>query len=161
LLILTGITTSLNYDLYHYLRGEKSLVSYLFFSIVVGGIFGWVLFYFWAYAVALIGVFFKSKTSGENIVNIIAYSYAPLFALLIIVIFELIFYSIIGFPQSANSLVLGFALIKLIIQLYCLILMIIGVSKVQGLSILKGVITILIPCIVVFVIGYGLMMIYK
>jgi hypothetical protein len=161
LLALIGVTLTFDKNLEVYLNGQQSLLGYLAISIFLGGIFGWMGLYFYSYAVGLVGVFFGSKIDTNKIINIMAYSYVPILLLLFVSIMQLIIFKIVGYENVNNLLVYFIEIIKVIINICCFIFIIIGISRVQGLSYFKGFLTMIIPILTLFMIIYGLILVFK
>jgi hypothetical protein len=146
LLLLIGIISSFNMGLINYFQSDKSFIAYFFHSVIIGGIFGWVGLYFLSYVVSLTGMlFFKTNTHGDKILNVFAYSYINILVVFGVILLEFILISFFGLDSDIKYLIIIFGIIKTILMIYCFLIIVLGVSKIQGLSFFKGFLTLFIP----------------
>jgi hypothetical protein len=161
LLILIGIISAFNNGLFVYFKTDKSFIAYFLQSVLLGGIFGWVGLYFLSYVVSVVGLLFKSNTHGDKILNVFAYSYVPILIVFVIVLLEFILISFFGLTFEIAILIRIFGICNIIIMIYCFVVLTIGVSKVQGLPIFKGFLTLFIPMFVLINVVFLTMLILK
>ncbi|PZR22983.1 MAG: hypothetical protein DI539_04175 [Flavobacterium psychrophilum] len=150
LLALAGMTSGLDKAVEKNLAGDAGVISIIIY-VVLGGLLGWIGYYFFAGILSLTGRWFSGQGRTDTILPILSYAAIPTIASSLFTIIRLI----IGFePQSfdINFILYYSALfIEAGLSFWALGLLIIGLAEVQRFSIGKAILNLFLPIIVIFV----------
>ena len=159
LLVMGGITTGFNAAISGHWGNGFSPSTVIILSFVVGGIY-WIGYYISAALISWTGEWLNGKGNSKSIIRVIAYSLLPSLITLLLFIPELglfgnkIFQSNIDLANSGFWSRFVFYIIdflRVILPLWSFILMIIGISEVQKLTIWKSILNIILPSLVIVV----------
>jgi hypothetical protein len=154
LLILAGITRTLDRAATKNLGDNSSLIEVLGISIIVGGLIGWIIFYIYAALTSWTGKWLKGTADTNSLLRMISYAMIPFIANLIILISQIAIFGN-GIFQS-NTDIYGVGLLSIIvfyftlsleivIGIWTLVIYTIGISEVQKFSIGKSIINMILP----------------
>ncbi|MFN9322155.1 MAG: Yip1 family protein [Chitinophagales bacterium] len=163
LLILIGIVHAIDRASYKNMGDTKSLTEILFSSIIFGGLFGWISFYFYSSLVSWTGRWLKGNANRESFYRMFTYSMIPAIHTLVFLFVQMVFFEgkifSSDFELEFGDYVMGFiyyssALFSLALSLYSIALCVIGTSIVQNFSIGKSILNLLLPIFLFIIIHY-------
>lgn len=169
LLILSGITRTFDRAALKNLGDTFPLLGVIGFCIVVGGLFGWITYYFYAAFVSWTGRWLEGRANSEAILRVMAYAMFPTIVGLFFLIPEIAVYGneifksdgditssgIVGNIIYYTSIILDFGL-----GIWSFVLLIIGIMEVQKFSIGKAILNLFLPAILFIAIGLILFLLF-
>ncbi|WP_417589114.1 Yip1 family protein [Owenweeksia hongkongensis] len=154
LLFFAGVSRAFDRASLKDMGDTMSLGTIIGVSIFVGGLLGWISFYFYAALVSWTGDWLKGKGDTRSILRVFAYAMLPAIFALVFLIPQISIYGI-GMFQSdgdvtsagllANIFVYGSMICELVLGIWAMVLVVVGVSEVQKLSIGKAILNLLLP----------------
>lgn len=156
LLILAGISRAFTYAHSKSMGDYWSLNEVLSYCIVLGGILGCVFFYLFAAGLNITGKWLGGNSDAKNLLKVVAYAMYPLAISPVLVLIEIVLfdigafqlsYEVYNYDSSIRFLFLGMVIIKFILSIWSLVLLIIGISVVQKISIAKAILNLILPLI--------------
>lgn len=160
LLILSGISNAFDRASMKNMGDTMSLESIIGLSIVIGGLLGWISFYFYAALISWTGEWLNGKSNTTAILRIISYAMIPSIIALVFLIPQIAIYGVEIFKEDgditssgliSNIFVYGSVFLEVILGIYTLIFCVIGISEVQKLSIGKAILNMILPVIVILI----------
>lgn len=158
LLILAGISESFSQT--EISNGNFSLFIIIAKCIIIGGFFGWIGYYIYAFLLSWMGTWLKGNGTKEEFLKIIAYSSIPVIASLFLVLIQIIVFGNDAFSHeidfsiysSLNILIYWICLlVSFVLSIWSIILLIIGISELQQFSIGKSILNLILPAIVIII----------
>jgi len=160
LLILGGITRTFDRASSKNMGDTLSIEVVILLCIVIGALFGWLSYYIFAALLNWTGKWLKAKGNIDSLLRVIAYALIPsIFSLLLLIpqiaIYGNELFKSDGDVSSAglipNIIVYSSIFIEFVLAIWSLVLIVIGISEVQKLSIGKSILNLFLPVIVVIV----------
>jgi hypothetical protein len=160
LLVLAGISRAFDRASMKDMGDNMSLLSIIGFSVLVGGLLGWISYYIYAALVSWTGKWLKGQGNTSSILRILSYAMTPAIFSLIFLIPQIGIYGnemfksdgdIISAGLIANIFVYSSIIIELILGIWTMVLCIIGISEVQKISIGKSILNLFLPIIVILI----------
>ena len=158
LFALGGISRSIDRASTKGMGDNMSAVSILTISIIAGGLFGWLSYYFYAWLLEVTGKWLKGNASFSQFKTILAWSLVPTAFSLLLLIPELmifgdeIFKSETYSPNWITDMVLMlFALMEITLGIWTLVILIKGISLIQNFSTGKSVLNAFLPALLILV----------
>ncbi len=152
LFILGGVVRSIDSISNPEALENQKLVSVLFGAIVTGVIFGWISFFLFSALIRWTGEWLHGKATFRKLRTVIAWSLLPSVCTLVIVLPQIFFFGRAfllsdwpSFELWELILILVLFIIKLLLGLWSIVLMVMGVAHVQGFTIWKAVLNMLLP----------------
>lgn len=144
------------------------LIGLVALCIVLGGLLGWIGTYIYAALVSWTGGWLDGKAHTESIFRISAYAMIPSIAALALLIPKIalfgngVFQS--EFDVFSQGIIptlayLGLAGIEFILSIWSLVLLVIGISEIQKLSIGYAILNVILP-ILIFAVPIAIMMVF-
>lgn len=158
LFILVGIVSSLIKNQENNAGESSSWFLIILLSIIGGGLFGWIGFYFYCLLLEWIGEWFNGKARKYQLNIALSYAQIPfitsilVFLLGIIVFDQNYFKTNLEFEDyNSFSIVLyyTFKYIQYALSIWTMVLMVIAVSEVQQISIGKAILNLFLPFLMV------------
>jgi hypothetical protein len=160
LLILAGIAKGFDQAATKNMGDSSSLPVIIGICVVVGGLFGWITYYFYAGLLSWTGKWIKGTATTKEILRVIAYGMLPSIISLVFVVIQIIVYGEEIFKKEGNiirgstiedavfyiSLLWQFTLV-----IWTMILIVVGISEVQKFSIGKAILNLLFPGFVIMI----------
>ena len=115
--------------------------TWLVISIAVftGGLFGWIGYYIYAWALSETGKWLDGKASSEKIRTVIAWSLVPAVVALLLIIPELVilgddlFKSEMGaYPQLTIYVIYFFGILEIVLSIWSIVILVAGLKVVQS-----------------------------
>lgn len=127
-------------------------------SIIAGGLFGWMSYYIYAWALSATGKWINGKAGTDKFKTIIAWSLIPSIVALLLLIPELIIFGD-GLFQSytsnnSNAIIISyfiFGILELILGVWSLVILVKGIALIQNFSIGKSILNLIIPILIILV----------
>lgn len=157
-LVLGGVVRAISRASERGMGDTMSTASVLIISILIGGLIGWIGYYFYAWALSFTGRWLNGNSDPETFRTVIAWSLVPSIATLILLIPELIiigdqlFKSEFLFLSTFQSVALiAFGLIELALWVWTLVILVIGIKLIQGFGTGKAILNMILPGLVLLV----------
>ena len=160
LLALSGISRAFGQASNQNWGDKMSIWAILATCIIAGGLIGWVMYYIYAALISWTGKWLKGEANTNSILNIMAYAMIPSIVALIFLIPQISVYGneifkadgdMVSAGLTSNIFVYLSLFLELVLEIWAIVLIIIGVSVVQKFSIGKTILNMLIPCLVILV----------
>ncbi|MEN8123114.1 MAG: Yip1 family protein [Bacteroidota bacterium] len=160
LLFLAGISRALDRASMKDMGDKMSLFVILGMSIVLGGLLGWISFYIYSALLNWTGKWLDAEGNTDAILRILAYAMLPSIVGLLFFIPPIAIYGnemfkadgdIINAGLYSNIVVYGSIIIEAILSIWTIVLVVVGISEVQKLSIGKSILNILLPSFIILV----------
>ncbi len=154
LLILGGISNALSRAVTDGRGDTQSLLEILLFSIIVGGLSGWIYYYLLCALVSWTGSWLGGKAGIRGIVRVVAYALIPIGISLFIWALQISVYGIELFKSDGqllndslfnNIFYYVCAVIEIVLVIYAIVFLVIGISEVQKFSIGRAILNLLLP----------------
>ena len=159
-LFLSGVSSAFDRANMKNLGDEMSLFAIIGLCTILGGLFGWINFYLYAALCSWTGKWLNGQGNTNSILRIISYAMLPLILSLILLIPQLLIFGNEIFKEAgelysdgwiSKIIIYTFFLFDLLLGAWSIILLIIGISEVQKLSIGKSIINLLLPVSIILI----------
>ncbi len=158
LLCLGGIVRAFDRATSKNMGDNFSMLAIISICIISGGLFGWISYYIYASLMSWCGGWFNSRGNPQSILRILAYALFPSILGLIILIPQILIYGNEIFKSETGidatdlinfSVFYALIFIEVALSVWSFILLIIGISEVQKLSIGKSIIIVFLPAVLI------------
>lgn len=154
--VLAGIAKAVSKFLDEELVNSPFDVGHLVIRIILGGALGWIFYYIIAWFLEVAGGLLKGKATVSQYKRVLAWSLIPVIISLFILIPQFFIFgagsnSAIwenGFSMSSTGLIFFNVLIS-ILDLWALLILVIGVVFIQNFSIGRAILNIVLPAILI------------
>ena len=154
--VLAGIAEAVDRLLDKELVNNPFDVGQLAIRIILGGALGWIAYYLAAYFLSYAGDLLKGKASDRDFITVLGWSLVPVIFSLFILIPQYFIYGAgsnnavweTGFSMSSTGLVI-FSVLTSILDLWALVILVIGVAFIQNFSIGRAILNIVLPVLVI------------
>tara|TARA_R100000935_G_C2783908_1_gene142954 strand:- start:209 stop:802 length:594 start_codon:yes stop_codon:yes gene_type:complete len=154
--VLAGIAKSVDRLLEKELVDRPFDIVQLVISIILGGALGWISYYVIAWFLEVTGGLLKGKARLFEYRRVLAWSLVPVIVSLFILIPQFFLFGAgsnnlvweNGFSMNSIGLIF-FIVLSLLLDLWTLIILIIGVAYIQNFSIGRAVLNIVLPILIV------------
>lgn len=170
LLILSGITRTFSRASSNHLGDNTSLVGIIGTSIIIGGIFGWISYYFYASLISWTGNWLNGMANSQTILRVIAYSSFPSVLGLFFLIPQIAVYGNEIFKSDGDTMSSGIVgniiyytsvILELSLGTWSFVLCVIGIAVVQKFSIGKAFFNLVLPAIIFLTVIFVLVLVFK
>jgi hypothetical protein len=157
-LTLSGIVRSFDKAISKNVGDNLSIWTIIFFGVISGILFGWLVNYIYAFLISWTGKWFNGVGDTQSILRVIAYSSLPIIASLFILFLRILIYGNAIFESSFSDVYNGlfdtilywtFYFIDLVLIIWTVVLLVIGTSVVQKISTGKAIINLLLPAFLI------------
>jgi hypothetical protein len=158
LLCLGGIVRAFDRAASKNMGDQFSILAIISICIISGGLFGWISYYIYATLMSWCGGWFNARGNPQSILRILAYALFPSILGLVMLIPQILIYGNEIFKSESDiettdlinfSFFYGLIFIELVLSVWSFILIIIGISEVQKLSIGKSILIVLLPAMLI------------
>ena len=158
LMILGGILSALNRAMNMNMGDRMNLMSVLIVCVIGGGIFGFLYFYIFAALLSWTGKWLKGTGNTKSLFRMISYALIPSLVILFVMILRIILFGNDEFKSNVDLfdngilftiITLFSILVEIGIGVWTLVILVIGTSEVQHLSIGKAILNLILPVIVI------------
>lgn len=158
LLMLAGISRSFDRASMKNMGDNFSIWGIIAISIIIGAISGWISYYIYAALISWTGKWINAKGNTESILRVLAYALIPSIISLLFIVPQIVIYGVDIFKLEgdlssggivSNIIFYGAMILEIALGIWSLVLIVIGISEVQKLSIGKAILNIMLPAIVI------------
>jgi len=158
LLILGGIGRAIDRASMKNMGDDMSTFAVLGIAFFAGALLGWITYYIYAWGMSVTGKWLKGTAEPEKFRTIIAYSLIPSICALALVIPEVMIFGDELFRSEPihdsifqDIMLLVFAMTKIILGIWSLVILVKGISLIQNFTTGKAVLNMFLPGIVLLV----------
>ena len=161
LLILGGITSALNSASTRSMGDIMPLWSVLIVCMIGGGVFGWLYFYIYAALLSWTGKWLKGTGNTKSLFRMISYALIPSLLVLFTFILRIVLIGNDEFQRNVDVLdneflittLFSFSLfVEIVTGIWTLVVLVIGISEVQKLSIGKSIVNLILPGVLLIIV---------
>lgn len=158
MLIFAGISRALHNAIDKNIGDNYSLLAILSLTVIFGGLFGWLSFYIFSAMISFTGKWLDGKGDTNTLFRVMSYALFPTILLLFLTLPLIGVYGIELFKSDEDLMATGllgiiglmtFAVLQLVLAVCSLVFMVIAVAEVQGFTIGKAVVNILLPILLI------------
>jgi hypothetical protein len=170
LCILFGIVSALHKYQENNTGESFSLLTIILLSIIGGGLFGWLGFYFYCFLIEWTGEWLNGKGRKYQLNIALSYAQIPFITSILVFVFGIIAFEknyfrtnleIEDYNSFSIRLYSTLSYIQYALSIWTFVLMIIAISEVQRMSIGKAILNLFLPVLIIAVpITLGLCIIY-
>jgi len=156
LLILGGITSALNNATSRNMGDLLPLWGVLMACVIGGAVFGWLYFYVYAALMSWTGKWLKGVGNTRSLFRMMSYALIPSLVVLLTFILRVVLFGNNEFQRNVDMFDNAFlttsvytvtAFIEIVIGVWTLVILVIGISEVQKLSIWKSILNLILPAL--------------
>jgi len=154
LLIFGGITHALNNATSRNMGDLLPLWGVLMACVIGGAVFGWLYFYVYAALMSWTGKWLKGVGNTRSLFRMMSYAMIPSLVVLFTFILRVVLFGNNEFQRNVDMFENAFlttsvytvtAFIEIVIGVWTLVILVIGISEVQKLSIGKSILNLILP----------------
>jgi len=154
LLIFGGIASTLNNASSRNIGDYVPLWAVLIACVVGGGIFGWISIYIYAALLSWTGKWLKGVGNTKSLLRMMSCAIIPSLVIILLFILRIILYGNEVFQSNMDIyskgaftiMVYAFtAFVEVAIVIWTLVILVIGISEVQKLSVWKSILNMILP----------------
>lgn len=168
LLVLAGISRAFDQAISNNKGDNADLLSVIAFSVILGGLLGWITFYIYAGFISFMSGWIGKSMSVKSVVQVMAYASVPMILSLVILGVQIlifgnqIFQSQIFIAGDSFEFFLYYALafIPVLLGLYSFFVFLLGISEVHEVSLGKAAVHVLSPLVALVLIVVVLIAIF-
>ncbi len=158
LLVLAGITKSLDKASTKNMGDDLPLIAVLAICILLGGLLGWMSYYIYAALMSWTGKWLNGQGNTSSLLRMTAHAMIPSIVALILLIPQIALFGNDIFRSEINiygngllSTIVFYAttFLKVILNIWTLVIFIIGISEVQKFSIGKSILNMILPGLII------------
>jgi hypothetical protein len=160
LLFLAGIYSGVYQSTKDNAGQNMPLLLILAICIFGGGLLGWISYYIYAALTSWTGKWLKGHANTDSILRILAHAMIPAIVSLLAFIPQIIIFGKWAFQKNIDMGGMGIvpifvhylcSFISIVLGIWSLVLVIIGISEVQGFSVGKSILNLILPVFIIFV----------
>lgn len=160
LLVFMGIVRAFDKAIEKDLGDKLPLIAVLAVCVFAGGILGWITVYLYGALVAWTGKLLKGVADTSSVVRVMAYGMVPAVCTLFVIVPQIAIFGNDMFKDNGSEFVDGFlasllfygaAAIQVVLGVWSTIIIVIGISEVQKLSISKAILNVLWAALAIIV----------
>lgn len=160
LLVLAGISNAFDRASRNGSGDNTSVAGIIGMSIIIGGLIGWISFYIYAALLSWTGQLVKGKGNTKAIVRMLAYASVPVIVSLLALVVQMVVFGneifksepdIYSFGNVGVIIYFSMAFIEVVLGCWTIVLVVIGLSEVQKISIWKSILNVLFPILLIVV----------
>lgn len=160
LLMLIGVVRAIDKAVEKDLGDKLPLIAVLAVCVFAGGLLGWISVYLYGALVAWTGKLLKGAADTSSLVRVVAYGMVPAVCSLFVIVPQIAIFGNDMFKDNGSEFVDGFfanllfyggAAIEVVLGVWSTIIIVIGISEVQKLSISKAILNVLLAALAIIV----------
>lgn len=160
LLFLAGIINAFDKASARHLGDKLPFVAVLALCIVGGGLLGWISYYIYAAMISWTGKWLEGKGDTDSLLRMISHAMIPWISILFLLIPQILIFGNEMFQSDAGtsepevwSMVIAqcISFVEAILGIWSLVLIVIGISEIQQLSIGKSILNMILPALIIIV----------
>lgn len=157
-LILSGIVNAFDKAISKSMGDSLPLWGVISFSILIGILFGWIVKFLYALSINWTGRWFNAKGDTKSILRILAYAFIPSIFSLFLLFIKIGIYGNTIFQSDYENLhsslldnIIYWTIyfLDLILVVWSVVLLVIGISVVQKISIGKAILNLILPAFLI------------
>ena len=156
LLVLGGIARAIDRAATKNMGDTMDTWLVISIAVFTGGLFGWIGYYIYAWALSETGKWLDGKASSEKIRTVIAWSLVPAVVALLLIIPELVilgddlFKSEMGaYPQLTIYVIYFFGILEIVLSIWSIVILVAGLKVVQSFGTGKAILNLILPALVI------------
>ena len=158
LLILAGIARGFDRASIKNMGDNLPLIGVLSICIILGGLLGWISYYIYAALLSWTGTWLNGKGDTDSLLRMISHAMIPMIVALILLIPQIsvfgneIFQSdsdIYGTGMAATIMYYFTSYLGISLSIWSIILVVIGISEVQKISVWKSILNMILPVLLI------------
>lgn len=160
LLVLIGVVRAIDKAVEKDLGDKLPLIAVLAVCVFAGGLLGWITVYLYGALIAWTGKLLKGVADTSSVVRVMAYGMVPAVCSLFVIVPQIAIFGNDMFRDNGSAFVDGFlasllfyggAAIDVLLGVWSTLIIVIGISEVQKLSISKAILNVLLAALVIIV----------
>lgn len=160
LLMLIGVMRAIDKAVERDLGDKLPLIAVLALCVFAGGVLGWIMIYLYGALVAWTGKLLKGVADTRSVVRVLAYGMVPTVCTLFVIIPQIAVFGNAMFRDNGSAFIDGFfanllfyggAAIEVVLGVWSIIIIVIGISEVQKLSISKTILNVLLAALAIII----------
>lgn len=162
-LVIGGILRAINRASLKDMGDDFSTMTILLIALIMGGLFGWMSYYVYAWALSVTGKWIDGKALPTTFRTILAWAIIPSICTLFLLIPEVIIFGDDLFrsvPKNDfpyfDTIFLSFAVAEFVLGIWSLVILVQGIKLVQKFSTGRAILNLILPALVL--IGFGLVL---
>ncbi|WP_394776796.1 YIP1 family protein [Flavobacterium sp.] len=161
-LFFLGIVKSFDKAISKDMGDNLPLWGVITYGILIGITFGWLINFIYAFSISWTGRWLKGVGDTQSLLRVIAYSSLPVIASLFFLFLQILIYGNAIFQSSFFDLYNGlfdtilywfFYFVDLVLITWTVVLLVIGTSVVQKISIGKAILNLILPAFLIMLIA--------
>jgi hypothetical protein len=170
LLAFMGISRAFSRASMKSMGDDQSLLSIIMLSIILGGLLGWISYYIYAALLSWTGKWLNGKSNTSDLLRVLTYASIPAVIGLLMLIPQISIYGIEIFKDNGdissagmfpNIITYGAMAIEIGLAIWTIVLIVIGISEIQQISISKALLNLILPILVIIIPILLLVLIFK
>ena len=156
LFVLGGIANSVAKAQVNIAEHRTLSIAVLIFAVIVGGLFGLLFYYIYAALLSWTGNWLDGKARTNQFATVLAWSLIPSICILILLVPKFVIFGDKTFSIDTNelnrlSLILYyfFVAIEVLLSIWTIIILITGISLIQGFNVGKALLNSILPIFVI------------
>lgn len=160
LLVLIGVVRAIDKAVEKDLGDKLPLIAVLAVCVFAGGLLGWITVYLYGALIAWTGNLLKGVADTSSVVRVMAYGMVPAVCSLFVIVPQIAIFGNDMFRDNGSAFVDGFlasllfyggAAIDVLLGVWSTLIIVIGISEVQKLSISKAILNVLLAALAIIV----------
>ena len=161
LVAMLGISNAFDNAVSRNLGDEMPLVVVILLCVLLGGVTGWISTFIYAALIKWVGTWFEGKAENtQAIFRMLGYGSLPIVASLPLLLAQLmvfgngLFQADLGNYDGSlfhNVILFGSGIIEIGLAIWSFILILVGLSEIQGFSLGKAFLNILLPVLIIVI----------
>ena len=160
LLFLAGIVRAFDRASIDNTGNNLSLLTIVLTCIILGGLLGWISFYIYAALLSWTGEWLNGRGSTKSLLRMLSYSMIPSVIALLFLIPQILLFGNEIFQSNLDINVNGMlsvlvyystSILEIALGIWTLVLLVIGISEVQKISIWNAILNMILPGIIIIV----------
>lgn len=160
LLILAGISKAFDRASLKNMGDNLPLIAVLSICIILGGLFGWISYYIYAALLSWTGTWLNGKGNTNSLLRMISHAMIPMIASLILLIPQILVFgneifqkdsSVYGSGMASTLMYYFTTYVGISLSIWTIVLVVIGISEVQKISVWKSILNMILPVLVIFI----------
>jgi hypothetical protein len=160
LLVLGGISGTFNNASTRNMGDNFPLIAVIAICIILGGLIGWIGYYIYAALLSWTGRWINGRGDTKSLLRVVSHAMIPAIFSMVLLIPQIIicgngiFQSDFDILNNSLSAVIFFyltILLELILGIWATVILVVGLSEIQKLSIGKSILNMILPGLIIVV----------
>ena len=161
IVVLLGISNAFDNAVSRSMGDDMPLVAIILICVLLGGVTGWISTFIYAALIKWVGTWLEGKAeSTQAVFRMVGYGSLPIVASLPLLLAQILvfgnglFQSDLGDYEGSlvqNVVLFGSGIIEIGLAIWSFILVLVGLSEVQGFSLGKAFLNLLLPALIIII----------